>query len=55
MMILVRLTRHIHDYHTNEHTMFTNGVMVFRGNHLSSTTCLTQAFFKRDEYYSKVW
>ena len=28
---------------------------MFRRNHLSNTTCLTQAFFKRGEQCSKLW
>ena len=27
----------------------------FRGNRLSDTTCLTQAFFKSGEYFSRLW
>ena len=30
-------------------------VKVFRGNHLSNTTCLTQAFFKSGEECSTLW
>ena len=31
------------------------GIITFRGNHLSSATCLTHAFFKIGQHFRKVW
>ena len=38
--------------HTYTHCLYTH--IGFRGKHLSNTTCVKQAFFKRDEYCSNL-
>ena len=35
--------------------MYSVSSTLFRGNHLSNTTCLTQVFFKRCERFGELW
>ena len=32
-----------------------DGVLAFRGSHLSTTTGLAQVFFKNGEYFGELW
>ena len=56
IIIIIIISYHINDniYNSYEHECY-NYHDLLRGNHLSNTTCLTQALFKRGEECGESW